>query len=154
MRRHICIAATVALLLLGPPLAADETGDSLRAAEIAFAASVAENDAAAFASFIDEDAVFLGATALRGKEAIVQAWSIFLAEDGPDLHWQPETVELRPDGLGLSRGPYTLTSTAEDGSRNTNSGTFMSIWRRDGDGGWKVIFDAGCPAGSESGTEE
>jgi hypothetical protein len=23
-------------------------------------------------------------------------------------------------------------------------GTFNSIWRRDGDGKWKVVFDKGC----------
>ena len=138
-------AIAVFLLLLCSPLAAEEVADELRAAEIAFAASVAEKDAEGFASFVDENAVFVGATVLRGREAIVQAWSLFLAADGPELVWQPEIVEVRSDGLGLSRGPYTLTTTAEDGTRNASSGTFTSIWRRQPDGGWKILFDAGCP---------
>ena len=82
---------------------------------------------------------------LRGRDAVVEAWSVFLAADGPDLVWQPELVELRPDGLGLSRGPYSLTTTGTDGARSTSTGTFTSIWRRQDGGGWKVLFDAGCP---------
>jgi uncharacterized protein (TIGR02246 family) len=142
-QRVLC--AVTALSLLCTPLAADEIADDLRAAEIAFATSVAEHDAERFASFIDEDAVFLGATVLRGRAAIVQAWSIFFAEDGPSLVWQPDIVEVRPDGLGLSRGPYTLTTTGEDGRQSSSSGLFTSIWRRGEDGSWKVLFDAGCP---------
>ncbi len=140
---RVCIA--LALVLQAGSLYADEAGDSLRAAEIAFAASVADRDAEAFASFIDEDAVFLGATALRGRAAIVEGWAVFLTEGGPTLVWQPEVVEVRPDGLGLSRGPYTLTATGDDGEETSSSGLFTSIWRRDADGGWKVLFDAGCP---------
>ena len=142
-------------LLLALPVAADEAADSLRAAEIAFAASVADQDAAAFAGFIDEDAVFVGATVLKGREAITQAWSVFFAEDGPDLTWQPQIVEVRPDGLGLSRGPYTLTTTGTDGTQNSSSGSFTSIWRRQEDGGWKILFDAGCPpCAAAAGAEE
>jgi ketosteroid isomerase-like protein len=126
-------------------LAAAEPADDLRAAEFAFAASVAEGDQDRFASFIDDEAVFVGASVLRGKKAIVEAWSIFFTEGGPQLAWQPEIVEVRPDGLGLSRGPYTLTATSDDGTPTTSAGQFMSIWRRQPDGGWKILFDSGCP---------
>lgn len=139
------LLAAAACLLLGAPLAAEDLADELRAAELAFASSVAERDAERFASFLDEDAIFLGATALRGRAAIVEGWAVFFAEGGPELTWRPEVVELRPDGLGLTRGPYTLTATAPDGSESATSGTFTSIWRRGAEGGWKVIFDAGCP---------
>ncbi len=146
MPRRVLFSITAAILILAAPLAADEAADELRAAEVAFAASVADRDAERFASFIDEEAVFIGATVLRGREAITQAWSVFLAEGGPDLVWQPELVEVRSDGLGLSRGPYSLTTTGTDGTRSTTTGTFTSIWRRQADGRWKVVFDAGCPA--------
>lgn len=154
-RRSIPVAWSLLLLLLCAPLAADEAADELRAAEIAFAASVADRDAEAFASFLDEDAVFLGATALRGREAVIEAWSVFLAEGGPTLVWHPEIVEVRPDGLGLSRGPYTLTAIGQDGTESTSSGLFTSIWRRGEDGAWKILFDAGCPpCAAAAGSEE
>ena len=139
------LPSAIIFLLLAVPLFADEAADGLRAAELAFAASVAEGDPEAFASLIDEDAVFASAGVLRGRDAIVQAWSVFFAEGGPRLTWEPEIVEVRPDGLGLSRGPYTMTVTAPDGTETTSSGQFISIWRRQADGGWKILFDSGCP---------
>ncbi len=145
MPRRPLISLAVSLLLLCPPLAAAEPADELRAAEIAFAASVADGDPERFAAFIDDDAVFVGGSVLRGREAIVEGWARFFAEGGPRLVWQPEIVEVRPDGLGLSRGPYTLTVTAEDGAEREVSGRFMSIWQRQADGGWKILFDSGCP---------
>ena len=145
MARKLAFTLTLALLAFCSPLAADEAADELRAAEIAFAATVADRDLEAFASFLDEDAVFVSAGVLRGREAIVQAWSAFFAEGAPELTWKPEVVEVRPDGLGLTRGPYTMTVTAPDGSTRSSSGSFTSIWRRGADGAWKVLFDSGCP---------
>ena len=73
-------SAVLLAMFLCSPLLAQEAAEELRAAEIAFAASVADKDAEAFASFIDEDAVFVGATVLEGREAILQAWAVFFAE--------------------------------------------------------------------------
>ena len=70
------VSAAICVLFLCAPLAAADPAEELRAAEIAFAASVAERDVELFKSFIDEDAVFVGDSALRGREAIVQAWSV------------------------------------------------------------------------------
>ena len=154
MPRRVPLLA-LSCLLLALPLAADEAADSLRAAELAFAASVADQDAEAFASFLDEDAVFAAAGVLRGREAVLQGWAVFFTEGGPKLTWEPEIVEVRPDGLGLSRGPYTLTATGPDGSVQTSSGQFISIWRRQPDGGWKILFDSGCPpCAAAAGAEE
>ena len=145
MTRHRTHSTLLLMLCLCSPLLADEATEELRAAEIAFAATVADGDLEAFGSFIDEDAVFVSTGVLRGRAAIVQAWSAFFAEGAPQLTWQPEVVEVRADGLGLSRGPYTLTMTAPDGGTSSSSGSFTSIWRRGEDGAWKVLFDSGCP---------
>ena len=67
--------------------------ESLREAEIAFAASVQQHNPEQFADFIAEEAVFLGDTVLRGKEAILAAWQVFLEEGGPCLEWHSEIVE-------------------------------------------------------------
>ena len=147
MPRHPLISAAVSLVLLGSPLAADEAAEELRAAELAFAASVAEGDIERFASLIDDDAIFASGAVQRGRAAIVEAWSGFFAKGGPKIAWHPEIVEVRPDGLGLSRGPYTLKTTDADGNETTSTGIFMSIWRRQPDGGWKIVFDSGCPPG-------
>ena len=55
----------------GAPGAADspETlATQVRAREVAFAKTMADRDHGAFATFVSEEALFLGATVLRGRE--------------------------------------------------------------------------------------
>lgn len=117
-----------------------ELTQSLRAAEQAFAASMANRDLSAFASFLSPETIFFNGDAeIRGKEAVLQAWSRFF--EGPDapFSWEPATVAVLDSGmLGLSSGPVL----SPEGER---VGTFNSIWRRESDGAWKIVFDKGCP---------
>ena len=122
--------------------------EAARAAELAFAASVANGDPAAFAAAVDDDAVFVdGGGITRGKDAIVANWAPLMAPDRPDFRWHPEIVELSGDGtIALSRGPWTMKAKRADGTVVERGGTFNSIWRRQADGSWRILFDAGCPA--------
>lgn len=115
--------------------------DEVKAAETAFAAAFRDRDRTRFFSQVADDAVFLGPQrTLRGKQQVVETWSRFFADAAPPFSWQPERVEVTGDGsLGLSTGPVP------DPSGNL-IGTFSSIWRRQADGSWKVVFDGpGCP---------
>lgn len=133
------------LLVLGlptVPAAAQSTADlaaQVRAAETAFAGTMAARDHAAFAAFVADEALFFGAGVLRGKAAVVEGWRPYF--QGPDapFSWAPDTVEVLESGtLALSSGPVWNPA----GER---VGTFNSIWRREADGRWRVIFDKGCP---------
>ena len=125
----------------------DEPGaaDEVRCTEVAFSHSVEKQDKEAFAALIDEDARFVGNTnASRGRADIVEAWSAFFAEDGPRLIWRPQIIEVLASGdLAISRGPYRLRSTDENGEATEEWGTYNSIWRKNSDDEWHIIFDAG-----------
>ncbi len=112
----------------------------LRAAEIAFAQTMADRDHAAFVSFLDEEAVFFsGEQPLRGADEIALAWSRYYDGEEASFSWAPVAVSVLESGnLGLSSGPVL-------NSEGKQIATFNSLWRRDGDGAWKVIFDRGCP---------
>jgi ketosteroid isomerase-like protein len=45
---------------------------------------------------------------------------------------------LDSGGLALSTGPVF-------DPEGHQIGTFSSIWRREPDGSWRVVFDKGCP---------
>ncbi|GMU67410.1 MAG: hypothetical protein AMXMBFR36_36840 [Acidobacteriota bacterium] len=122
--------------------------DEVRRAELAFAATVAEDRPRVFAAMLDEAAVFVsGSEVTRGREAIVAAWQGFFGPDRPLMTWQPEIVEISADGeLGFTRGPWRLRGVGEDGRPFERNGVFNSVWRRQADGGWKIVFDAGCAA--------
>jgi ketosteroid isomerase-like protein len=109
------------------------------AAESSFAHSMAARDIEAFASFVDPEAVFMGRRALQGRDSIVAAWRPFF--DGPQapFSWTPEVVEV------LASGTLALTSGPVRDPSGKQTGVFNSIWRRDRDGHWHVVFDKGCP---------
>jgi ketosteroid isomerase-like protein len=107
-------------------------------AETRFAQSMTSRDFARFAEHVADDAIFFGAEgAQRGKAAVLAAWRPFFDGPAAPFSWRPEAVEvLESGGLALSTGPVLDPS----GQR---VGTFNSIWRREPDGRWRVIFDKG-----------
>ncbi|MEO8502842.1 MAG: nuclear transport factor 2 family protein [Acidobacteriota bacterium] len=144
------ILAALLLLLAEAPAKVSPKGpnaESLRAAELAFAASVREKNPAHFAAAVADDAIFIsGNDVLRGKAAIVKGWASLFTADAPPMDWHPEFAEVQDGGgLGLTRGPWKIDGKDKDGKPSPRSGVFNSIWRHETNGEWKVIFDAGCP---------
>ena len=127
--------------LISPALAGNENlADEVRQTEIAFAKTMADRDHAAFASFLADQTVFVhGTQPVRGKALVAEAWKAFYqAKDAP-FSWEPEVVQVLDSGtLALSSGPVRDPS----GKR---VGTFTSVWRREVDGRWRIVFDKGCP---------
>jgi ketosteroid isomerase-like protein len=119
-----------------------ELAKQVREAETAFAATMAKRDLQAFATFIADEAVFFGSTALRGRDEVVAAWKGFYVEKDAPFSWRPEIVEVLDSGeLALSSGPVFDPSGKQ-------VAVFNSIWRREADGRWRVVFDKGsgyCP---------
>jgi ketosteroid isomerase-like protein len=121
-----------------------DVADDVRCTEISFSQSVENHDITAFTSFIDADARFVGSSISRGPAEVTEAWSVFLADGGPEIKWRPQYIEVLKDGkLALSRGPYRMITHDADGKISESWGTFNSVWRRQADDSWKVVFDAG-----------
>ena len=147
------IAFLSGVLVCSAPAIAD-VEDNVRCREIAFSQSVELQDVTAFSSFIDKDARFVGGSVQRGADAVTTAWSVFFSDDAPQMKWRPQIVEVLNDGtLALSRGPYRMIVKGEDGTTTEHWGTFNSVWRKQDDGTWKVVFDAGNEA-AEAPNEE
>ena len=134
--------ALLALVACGRPPVADPSAlaDQVRAAETAFAKTMADRDLAAFSSHLADEAVFVsGERSLSGKTAVAADWKQFFEGAQAPFAWRPERVEVLESGeLALSSGP--VFDPAGD-----RVGTFNSVWRRESDGGWKIVFDNGCP---------
>jgi ketosteroid isomerase-like protein len=118
----------------------EQLAAQVQEAERGFAKTMADRDLVAFASFIAEDAVFFGETTLRGKNAVVDGWKGFFAGANAPFSWAPESVEVLESGtLAYSSGPVL----DRQGNRIA---MFNSVWRREANGQWKVVFDKGCEA--------
>ncbi|MGD0737514.1 MAG: nuclear transport factor 2 family protein [Terracidiphilus sp.] len=112
--------------------------------EARFAKDVAERGGAAFADWFAEDGVELsnGEAPVVGKVAIVKSanWS----PKQYQLTWTPTDAVMGPSGdMGYTWGHYEGHSKDANGNPVTTSGRYMSIWRKQPDGNWKVVLDAG-----------
>ena len=117
-----------------------ELADQVRAAESAFAQSMADRKLDVFGSYVADEALFFGREGvLRGKAEVLAGWKGFFEGEQAPFSWQPETVEVLDSGtLALSSGPVRDPAGKQ-------VATFSSIWRLEPDGRWRVVFDKGCP---------
>jgi ketosteroid isomerase-like protein len=101
---------------------------------------MADRDFAAFASHVAEESIFFGSSGpTRGKAAVLADWKPFFEGAAAPFSWKPEVVEVLASGsLAHSSGPVW-------DAQGKRIGTFNSIWRREADGRWLVVFDKGCP---------
>ncbi len=147
MKSVLLLTLTLSLSLAGVSMTGtahgatnEELAKEVRAAEVAFAKSMADRDLGAFRKHIAEEAIFYGPDgALRGRDAVVEGWKRFFEGEKAPFSWEPETVDVLESGkLAFSSGPVK----DPDG---TVIATFNSVWRLAKDGKWRVVFDKGCP---------
>ncbi len=147
MKRTL-VPLILAVFLALPRLALSQTNAELTAqvwaAEVAFARTMEVRDFTSFQSHIADDAIFFGEQgALRGLNAVAAGWRGFFEGDSAPFSWEPSNVEVLESGsLAHSSGPVFDT----DGSQIA---TYNSIWQRDVEGQWKIIFDKGCASRAE-----
>jgi len=112
----------------------------VRETERSFAKTMADRNLKAFGNYVAEEGVFFGRKGvLRGRAAVIEGWKGFFEGENAPFSWEPETVEVLPSGaLALSTGPVR-------DPQGNRIGTFSTIWRKDSDGAWRVVFDRGCP---------
>lgn len=121
--------------LLALPTFADAV-DEVRQAERSFARAFAERKADAFFAMVADDATFMGpAGTTPGKKAVFDRWSNFFKSPEAPFSWGPERVVVNAAGtIGLSTGPVF-------DPKGNHVGNFCSIWTKQADGSWKVLFD-------------
>jgi ketosteroid isomerase-like protein len=109
---------------------------------------MAARDHAAFGTYIADEALFFSRKGvLRGRAAVMEGWKPYF--EGPDapFSWTPEQVEVLDSGtLALSTGPVFAPGGEQ-------IGVFISTWRREPDGRWRVVLDKGCPPCEQRKTE-
>lgn len=141
MKRLVAVAVAAAFVFgAGWAEAADrDLAAEVKAAEKAFAKTMADRNIQAFAGYISDEGVFFGAKGpIRGREAVVTVWKRFFEGADAPFSWDPETAEVLPSGnLGLTSGPV-------HDPKGELIGTFTTVWRLETDGKWRVIFDKGC----------
>lgn len=144
LKKFALHTAVLLAILFGAPLYSQRSGanpaDQVRAAETAFAKSMADRNLAAFTALLADETVFFGGKGvMRGKAAVVADWKRFFDGPAAPFSWAPAEVEV------LTSGTLGFTSGLVYDPKGNRIGTFNSVWQRQADGTWKIVFDKGCP---------
>lgn len=130
--------------------------EAIRNTDIAFSKATGERRLDGFSEFIAEDvaAIRPDHPVIRGKKAFVESWAHNVEDPARTLAWQPLLVETSKSGdLGYSIGSYVAKKTDANGTHVVGTGKYMTVWRKQKDGSWKVVFDSGVqdkqPEGSK-----
>lgn len=111
-----------------------------------FAASVQRNGLAGWiTAFAPSGRMIADGRSYVGPEGIRRAMLPVFADTTFSITWDPNYAEVAASGdLGYTVGRYERTSRV-DGDTVVNSGTYLTVWRRQEDGTWKVKADIGNP---------
>ncbi len=110
------------------------------AAERAFARSMAERRHEDFVRHLSEHAIFFAPReVLRGRPAVAAGWKGFYEGAQAPFSWDPDQVEITPDGQLAHSTGLVRDSAGKPVSR------FSSVWRQEAPGVWRVVIDKGGP---------
>jgi ketosteroid isomerase-like protein len=146
MRTFLLLAALAAL----PPAAlrADPVDANFRAellsADTSFCARAAKDGVLrAFLGVATADTILLS-QAGKGFAAVTSGY-----KDMPStatLTWKPtQAAASRSGDLGYTWGRYEYRDHSADGKAVVETGNYVTIWKRQSDGSWKVVLDGGTP---------
>lgn len=144
------LLVTSLLALLAAPAAKPDleaARAAIRAADIAMSDATVARSVQGFLSHLSEDVSFLpeNAPTATGKAAVRELWADLFGPSGPTLSWSPAKVEVSASGeLGFSTGTYEVKARDGEGRPVTRTGRYFTVWRKQKDGSWKVVFDSGC----------
>ena len=110
--------------------------------ELGFAKSVADHDPVAFASFLAANTAFgVSRVPTIGRDTVTREWRGIIDGSALKLEWYPAVVTVGGDGrTAYSSGPALYQDPKTGAYRH---GRYGSVWQREQDGEWRMIFDDG-----------
>jgi ketosteroid isomerase-like protein len=155
MRQSLLVTTLVLCLALGCTAAVEPPAQgidleaeraALMAADDAFSEAYSASDdptSTLSAQFLDDVNVLAPDVPMaRGKEASMAIFAALEALPEYSLSWKAEIAEVGGAAdLGYTIGPYRMEFQDPDGNLVVADGKFMTIWKKQSDGAWKVAVD-------------
>jgi ketosteroid isomerase-like protein len=118
--------------------------DAVTAADASFQKAVAAKDLDKIMSFYADSAVLMPAAKpqLAGKAAIQNEWQELLTI--PAFQNTSKLLRVETAGsndLAYTMGSYETRLMAEDGKVLTEPGKWLSIWKKQPNGAWRVVVE-------------
>lgn len=146
MRFRVSLAIWICMLLAGAMAQDTQPGSALQSlvdTERAFARTSEEQGTRpAFLAFIAEDGILFRPTAINGKKWIQQN-PLPPSDKRPLLAWRPAFADIAlAEDMGYTFGPWEFKADIKD-AKPAAYGHFVTVWKRQADGGWKFVIDHG-----------
>ena len=139
IRLTMCFFPRYLLIVLALPVTvpAQDLLDELLTTDRAFAAlSEERGHQVAFASYLDPDSVLFRPAAVAGAE-----WNAAHEPASGRLQWQPSSGAISCTGnMAVTVGQWRYDNDIDGAAA---AGHYLTVWRRDADLGWRVVFDHG-----------
>ncbi len=142
-----CCALLSLAVVTGKAQAADTPAtdeQKIRDLEAEWSAVAGRKDVDKTVSYYANDAVVFApnAPSATTKAAIRSAWNEMLTAPGAAISWKPTKVEVAKAGdLAYVTGTYEDTMTDASGKSVKDRGSYVTIWKKQADGSWKVVVD-------------
>ena len=115
-------------------------------ADTDFNQAVADRDLKRFLSFVGDPTTFNGGMSdeIHSRDAVAKDWAPYFEANGPRLAWKPTKGEILGHGdLGYTVGSWERRAVAAGGQITVTRGNYLTVWRKQADGAWRVSFDTG-----------
>lgn len=141
MRRCVLVAV---LSVCAAGLRAQSAEETLLQADRDFNKTTQEKRLEGWMSFMADDVVLLRAKPVVGKDAaradLKEQWD----DSRMTLTWEPKRAQMFSSGkMGYTSGRWTLHGVNDKNEEITRHGDYLTVWQKQADGSWKVIYDGG-----------
>jgi len=126
------------------PEARAEAITALRVADSTLQVAVAARDVDGTIALYADDAVLmpLAKPIAEGRDAIREEWEHSFGIPGFANSSRLTSADISLDGtMGVTRGTYEATMKAPDGATVVERGKWVSVWRRQAGGPWRITVD-------------
>jgi ketosteroid isomerase-like protein len=146
MGSQVRIGTSVLITLLASAPVVEGAGPlptaSLLAADADWEHAYAAKNLKKAVAFVADEASMLvpNAPIASGKAAVSKAIADDMASN--DLTWHANKAGIaRSQDLGYTSGVYEMTFKDASGKMKMDTGKFLTLWKREADGRWKMIYD-------------
>ena len=146
MRPFLGALALLLLAALPAPARAQQGEEALMKADRDFAAAVAARGLEGWMEYFTDDAVRIRwrDPSVRGAPEIRKFDAPLFADPAVTLHWEPVEAGLYRGGqLGWTRGRSEVRERARGATTVVQRGSYLTVWRLEPSGEWRVILDTG-----------
>lgn len=146
MRSHVRLGTPVLITLLASASVVESANPpptaSLLAVDAAWEHAYTAKHLKEAVAFCDDGASMLipNTPIVSGKAAVSKAMADDMAAD--NLTWHANKAGIaRSRDLGYTSGVYEMTFKDASGKLKMDTGKFLTLWKRQADGSWKMLYD-------------